>query len=177
MDKDYVPAPRQDFTLGMRTLQRGHRGEDVRALQILLKGRGCNGKMHQPDGIFGPNTQGHGLSEKGISRRSQAVGWHCRPHHLGQSAGGAGMSEAIVVALITGGISLAGVIITNLATASKAEKAQAVAQAVTDTKIDELTREVRQHNGFAEKIPLLQAVVKDLQRRVSHLETYHQQQN
>ena len=87
------------------------------------------------------------------------------------------MSEAIVVALITGGISLAGVIITNLATASKAEKAQAVAQAVTDTKIDELTREVRQHNGFAEKIPLLQAVVKDLQRRVSHLETYHQQQN
>lgn len=87
------------------------------------------------------------------------------------------MSEAIVVALITGGISLAGVIITNLATASKAEKAQAVAQAVTDTKLDELTREVRQHNGFAEKIPLLQAVVKDLQRRVSHLETYHQQQN
>ena len=87
------------------------------------------------------------------------------------------MSEAIVVALITGGISLAGVIITNLATASKAEKAQAVAQAVTDTKLDELTREVRQHNGFAEKIPLLQTVVKDLQRRVSHLETYHQQQN
>ena len=87
------------------------------------------------------------------------------------------MSEAIVVALITGGISLAGVIITNLATASKAEKAQAVAQAVTDTKIDELTREVRTHNGFAEKIPLLQVAVKDLQRRVSHLETYHQQQN
>lgn len=87
------------------------------------------------------------------------------------------MSEAIVVALITGGISLAGVIITNLATASKAEKAQAVAQAVTDTKLDELTREVRQHNGFAEKIPLLQAEVKGLQRRVSHLETYHQQQN
>ena len=87
------------------------------------------------------------------------------------------MSEAIVVALITGGISLAGVVITNLATASKAEKAQAVAQAVIDTKIDELTREVRTHNGFAEKIPLLQVEVKDLQRRVSHLETYHQQQN
>ena len=87
------------------------------------------------------------------------------------------MSEAIVVALITGGISLAGVVITNLATASKAEKAQAVAQAVIDTKIDELTREVRTHNGFAEKIPLLQVEVKDLQRRVSHLETYHQHQN
>lgn len=87
------------------------------------------------------------------------------------------MSEAIVVALITGGISLAGVVITNLATASKTEKAQAVAQAVTDTKIDELTREVRTHNGFAEKIPLLQAECTDLKRRVSNLEKYHMQQN
>lgn len=58
LDKDYVPAPRQDFSLGMRTLRKGDKGEDVRALQILLKGRGCNGKMHEPDGIFGPNTQG-----------------------------------------------------------------------------------------------------------------------
>ena len=87
------------------------------------------------------------------------------------------MSEAIVVALITGGISLAGVVITSLATASKAEKAQAVAQAVMDTKLDELTREVRQHNGFAEKIPLLQAKSNDLERRVSTLEKYHMQQN
>lgn len=87
------------------------------------------------------------------------------------------MSEAIVVALISGGISLAGVVITSLATASKTEKNQAVAQAVTDTKIDELTREVRQHNGFAEKIPLLKAECEDLKRRVSHLEKYHMQQN
>lgn len=87
------------------------------------------------------------------------------------------MSEAIVVALITGGISLAGVVITSLATASKAERSQAVAQAVTDTKIDELTREVRAHNGFAEKIPLLQAECTDLKRRVSNLEKYHMQQN
>ena len=87
------------------------------------------------------------------------------------------MSEAIVVALISGGISLAGVVITCLATASKTEKAQAVAQAVTDTKIDELTREVRAHNGFAEKIPLLQAECTDLKRRVSNLEKYHMQQN
>ena len=87
------------------------------------------------------------------------------------------MSEAIVVALITGGISLAGVVITSLATASKAEKNQAVAQAVMDTKLDELTREVRAHNGFAEKIPLLQAESNDLKRRVSNLEKYHMQQN
>jgi len=42
----------------LRTLQRGDSGEDVRALQILLSGRGCNGKMTTPDGKFGPNTQG-----------------------------------------------------------------------------------------------------------------------
>lgn len=87
------------------------------------------------------------------------------------------MSEAIIVALITGGLSLAGVVVTCLATAKKSEKNAAVAQAVTDTKIEELTREVRQHNGFAEKIPVLQAKVGDLERRVGNLEKYHIQPN
>lgn len=87
------------------------------------------------------------------------------------------MSEAIIVAVITGGLSLAGVIITCLATASKTEKAQAVAQAVTETKIDELTREVRAHNGFAERIPVLENKVKALEHRVDKLEKYHTQQN
>lgn len=87
------------------------------------------------------------------------------------------MGEAILVALITGTMSLAGVVITSMATAKKTEKAQAVAQAVTDTKIEELTREVRVHNGFAEKVPLLQLQVGDLQRRVERLEGYHQQPN
>lgn len=87
------------------------------------------------------------------------------------------MSEAIVVAVITGGLSLAGVVITCLATASKTEKAQAVAQAVTDTKIDELTREVRAHNGFAERIPVLENKVKALEHRVGKLESYHSQPN
>lgn len=85
------------------------------------------------------------------------------------------MSEEILVALITGGLSLAGVVITNLATAKKAEKAAAVAQAVTDTKIEELTREVREHNGFAQKMPVIQAQVDDLKTRVSALEQYHKQ--
>lgn len=87
------------------------------------------------------------------------------------------MSEAIIVAIITGGLSLVGVVISNLATAHKTEKAQAVAQAVTETKIDELTREVRQHNGFAEKIPVLQSEITDLKRRVGNLEKYHTQPN
>ena len=83
------------------------------------------------------------------------------------------MSEAIAVALITGGLSLVGVVITCLATAKKTEKAAAVAQAVTDTKIEELTREVRLHNGFAEKIPVIQEQIKVINHRVGDLEQYH----
>ena len=77
------------------------------------------------------------------------------------------MSEAIVVALITGGLSLAGVIATCTVTANKQEKAQAVAQAITDTKIEELTREVREHNHFAHRIPLLEEKVHNLEQRIN----------
>ena len=83
------------------------------------------------------------------------------------------MSESILVAIITGGLSLVGVVITCLATSRKTEKAAAVAQAVTDTKLDELTREVREHNNFAQKMPVLQQEVRDLDRRVTNLEQYH----
>ena len=87
------------------------------------------------------------------------------------------MSEAIVVALITGGLSLAGVVITCIATAKKTEKATAVAQAVTETKIDELTREVRLHNGFAEKIPVIQEQIKVINHRIEDLEQFHKPTN
>ena len=80
------------------------------------------------------------------------------------------MSEAILVALITGSLSLAGVVITCLATAKKTEKAAAVAQAVTDTKIDELTREVRQHNHFAVEIPVIKEQIKVICHRLEGLE-------
>jgi vacuolar-type H+-ATPase subunit D/Vma8 len=83
------------------------------------------------------------------------------------------MSESILVALITGGLSLIGVVITCLATAKKTEKAAAVAQAVTDTKLDELTREVREHNNFAVRMPVLEQEIVDLKRRVNNLEQYH----
>lgn len=83
------------------------------------------------------------------------------------------MSESIVVALITGGLSLIGVVITCLATAKKTEKATAVAQAVTETKLEDLTREVREHNNFAQKMPTLQQKVVDIERRVGILEQYH----
>lgn len=83
------------------------------------------------------------------------------------------MSEAILVALITGGLSLVGVVVTCLATAKKTERAAAVAQAITDTKLEELTREVREHNNFALRMPTLEQKVADIERRVGVLEQYH----
>lgn len=83
------------------------------------------------------------------------------------------MTESVLVAIITGSLSLVGVIITSLATSKKQEKTAAVSQAVTDTKIEALTREVREHNNFAQKMPALQQEVRDLDRRVGILEEYH----
>ena len=83
------------------------------------------------------------------------------------------MSEAIVVALITGGLSLAGVIVTGLITARKNETALKVSQAVTDTKIEELTREVRLHNGFAQRMPVVEEQIKVINHRIADLEQHH----
>lgn len=80
------------------------------------------------------------------------------------------MSEAIIVALITGGLSLIGVVITCVATAKKNETAMKVAQAVTDTKIQELTREVRLHNGFAQRMPVVEEQIKVINHRLEDLE-------
>lgn len=83
------------------------------------------------------------------------------------------MSEAIAVAIITGGLSLAGVVITCLATARKNETTMKVSQAVTDTKIEELTREVRLHNGFAQRMPVVEEQIKVINHRIGDLEQYH----
>ena len=80
------------------------------------------------------------------------------------------MSEAILVALITGGMSLVGVIITSLITARKSENAIKIAQAVTDTKIQELTREVREHNNFARRMPVVEEQIKVINHRIADLE-------
>ena len=83
------------------------------------------------------------------------------------------MSEAILVALITGGLSLIGVVVTCLATARKSEKAAAVAQAVTDTKIEELTREVRAHNNFAQRMPVVENEIENIHGTLKELKAYH----
>ena len=80
------------------------------------------------------------------------------------------MTEAILVALITGGLSLAGVVITCLATARKNERTAAVTQAITETRIQELTREVREHNHFAKRMPVVEHELKVLNHRITALE-------
>lgn len=65
----------------------------------------------------------------------------------------------IIVALITGGITLVGVLISN-------QKSQAV----TDTKLEELTREVREHNNFARRVPVLEEQMKVANHRIDDLE-------
>ena len=67
--------------------------------------------------------------------------------------------ESIITAMITGGVTLLGVLIANGKT-----------QAVTETKLDELTREVREHNNFARRMPVVEEQIKSLSHRVTDLE-------
>ena len=78
--------------------------------------------------------------------------------------------ESIVVALITGGLSLIGVIITSRSSGKKLQQQLEIAQAVTDTKIVELTREVRDHNNFAKRVPVLEEKMKVANHRIDDLE-------
>ena len=78
--------------------------------------------------------------------------------------------ENIIVALITGGLALIGVVITNVSGNRSVQSKLERNQAVTDTKLEELTREVRLHNGFAEKIPVIQEQIKVINHRISDLE-------
>ena len=80
------------------------------------------------------------------------------------------MNDGIIASLITGGLSLLGVIISGLSTARKNENAVRISQAVTDTKIDELTREVREHNGFARRMPVVEEQIKVINHRLTDLE-------
>lgn len=76
---------------------------------------------------------------------------------------------ALITALIPGLLSLIGVVVTNhkaaKATAAKIE----TCQAVTDCKIEELTREVREHNGFARRMPVVEEQISELHRQVNEI--------
>ena len=72
------------------------------------------------------------------------------------------METSIITALISSGVTLVGVLIAN----SKN-------QAVMETKVDELTREVREHNNFAKRMPVVEEQIKVINHRISDLEGYH----
>lgn len=67
--------------------------------------------------------------------------------------------ESIIAALITGAVTLIGVLIAN-----------GKSQAVTETKLDELTREVREHNNFARRMPVVEEQIKVINHRIEDLE-------
>lgn len=67
--------------------------------------------------------------------------------------------ESIITAIITGGVTLIGVLIAN-----------GKSQAVTETKLDELTREVREHNNFARRVPVVEEQIKVINHRIEDLE-------
>ena len=79
------------------------------------------------------------------------------------------MTEAIVVALITGGLALAGTVISVLASSRKTEQSIQSKQAVTEERITELTREVREHNNFAKRMPVVEKQVKVINHRIKEL--------
>ena len=70
--------------------------------------------------------------------------------------------ETIVASVITGCITLAGVLIANGKT-----------QAVMETKVEELTREVREHNHFARRMPVVEEQIKVINHRIEDLEGFH----
>ena len=80
------------------------------------------------------------------------------------------MSEAIIVAIITGGLSLIGAIVSNNRTVQSMDAKLDKQQAVTETKLEELTREVRAHNNFAQRVPVLEEQIKVANHRIEDLE-------
>ena len=90
------------------------------------------------------------------------------------------MTEALVsagAAVVVGLLSLVGVMITNSRSNSKMQNDIKTAQAVTEEKISELTREVRMHNDFARRIPVIEEQIRVANHRVADLEQFHKPNN
>ena len=80
------------------------------------------------------------------------------------------MNETILVAIISSLLPLIGTVITVLFSYNKTDENLKIAQAVTDTKIEELTREVRAHNNFAQRMPVVEEQIKVINHRIEDLE-------
>lgn len=79
--------------------------------------------------------------------------------------------EGIIAAIITGVLTLAGTVITVLSVNRKTLNSIETSQAVMDTKIEELTREVRKHNNFAERMPVVEEKIKNICTRLDKVES------
>lgn len=91
-----------------------------------------------------------------------------------EEADGGVTVENIIVAIITGGLALIGVIISNHGNNRRVEATIEKSQAVTETKLEELTREVREHNNFAKRMPVVEEQIKTIRNDVKTLKGYHQ---
>ena len=80
------------------------------------------------------------------------------------------MSATVAASLITGLLSLAGVMLSNLLSDRRRENALRTAQAVTDEQLRQLTREVREHNNFARRMPVVEEQIKVINHRLEDLE-------
>lgn len=83
------------------------------------------------------------------------------------------MSDAILVAIITGGLSLLGIIYSSGKSANKVDAKLDKQQAVIETKLNELTREVQEHNNFARRVPVVEEQIKVINHRIEDLEGFH----
>ena len=80
------------------------------------------------------------------------------------------MGDTILVAIITGSLSLLGIIYSSCKSASKVDAKLDKQQAVIETKLNELTREVREHNHFARRVPVVEEQIKGINHRIEDLE-------
>ena len=80
------------------------------------------------------------------------------------------MSNEIIVAIITGLFTFAGVVVTNIVSNKKVQYQLHEQQKITDVKLEELTREVRKHNNFAERVPVIEEQIKVINHRIDVLE-------
>ena len=85
------------------------------------------------------------------------------------------MVESIITAIITGGLALIGVIVTVISSNKSIENKLAVSQAVTDTKLEILTEEVKKHNNFAVRMPVIEEQIKSMNHRIKDLEDLHKE--
>lgn len=79
----------------------------------------------------------------------------------------------IIVAVVTGVATVLAVVLTNNKSNRDIDSKLDKKLAITDTKLDELTREVREHNSFAQKIPVIEEKIKVINHRIDYLEKFH----